>query len=421
VGPWLAVPSKGKRWLQAALGGAAALLLTLLLAAWYRERQPAAPVAVVAPVAAKTRPLFGNIDASTGAAVLPATPARRQLVENYQLAERTLCSYEQASQYPPGSRPMAQNTDQSHPNAPVLETNPMRLDGGGTEAQVLLQTSQSRVHMASGESVAFSLRAVDPNGATLPLVITRALASGISYGATRANAQVALAFTDDGAGADPVAGDGAFAGVLTPAQTGLASFDGTIRTLVNYSVNGKAGRVAFDVIYSPVVPAVWTGAVREARENGSLNFYLKAEVRMAGRYIVSGRIDDAQGKPFALLTFNDVLPSGPAEIRLSAFGKLLRDGAPALPLTLRDVDGYLLRENADPDRALMPRLEGPVATSRRYPASGFSNAPYDGEERTRYLTEFGKDVKLAREALLRADPNAPLPASACAPVSEAAR
>jgi hypothetical protein len=390
------------------------MVLLVLVAAWYRERPPEAPQVAAPPAAGATRPLFGNIDAP--AATLPVVaPARRQLLEQYQLAERTLCSYEQASQYPAGSRPMARNADQAYPNQPVTEANPMRLDGGGTDRAVLLQTSQSRVHMASGEVVAFSLRAVDPDGATLPLVITRAVAAGISYSPTRANAQVALAFTDDGAGADPVAGDGAFAAVLAPAQTGLASFEGTIRTRVAYSVNGKNGSVAFDVIYSPVLPAVWTGAVREARENGALNFYLKAEVRIAGRYIVSGRVDDAQGRPFALLTFNDLLPGGPNEVRLSAFGKLLRDGAPALPLTLRDVDGYLLRENADPDRALMPRLEGKVATSRSYPLDGFSDAPFDGEERKRYLTEFGKDVRLARAALLRDDPNGSVPASACTP------
>jgi hypothetical protein len=310
---------------------------------------------------------------------------------------------------------MAQNADQAYPNQPVAEANPMRLDDGGTDSQVILQTSQSRVYMASGETVAFSLRAVDPSGTVLTLVIRRALAAGISYGTTRASAPVTLAFTDDGQGADPVANDGAWAGVLAPAQTGLAGFAGTIRTLVEYSVGGKSGKVAFDVIYSPVLPAVWTGAVREARENGSLNFYLKADVRIAGRYIVSGRVDDAQGRPFALLTFNDLLPAGPNEVRLTTFGKLLRDDAAALPLTLRDVDGYLLRENADPDRSLMPRLEGNLATSRRYPLASFSDAPYEGEERTRYLAEFGKDVSRARAALLRDDPNAALPASACAP------
>jgi hypothetical protein len=394
---------------------AAVLAVLLLLVAWYRERSPAAPVvAAVAPAQARTRPQFGAIDA--GAAAVPvATPARRQLLEQYKLVEQTLCSYEQASQYPAGSRPMAQNADQAYPNQLVTEANPMRLDDGGTDSQVLLQTSQSRVYMASGETVAFSLRAVDPSGAVQTLVIRRALAAGISYGASRPNAPVALAFTDDGQGADPVAGDGAWAATFAPAQTGLAGFAGTIRTLVEYSVNGKSGRVAFDVIYSPVLPAVWKGAVREARENGALNFYLKTDVRIAGRYIVSGRVDDAQGRPFALLTFNDMLPAGPNEVRLSTFGKLLRDDAPVLPLTLRDVDGYLLRENTDPDRALMPRLEGTVATSRRYPLTSFSDAPYEGEERTRYLAEFGKDVANARAALLRDDPNGALPASACTP------
>lgn len=351
------------------------------------------------------QPLAGN--PGPPPPVPPAPPARQQLLQQYQLAEQTLCSYAQASQYPVGSRPMTQNVDQSYPNRPVTEANPMRLDGGSTDSAVILQTAQTRVHMASGESVTFSLRAVDQNGATLPLVITRAVAAGISYGTTRPNAQVALAFADDGVGT--------FAGVLAPAQTGLASFDGTIRTQVEYSVNGKTGKVAFDVIYSPVMPAVWAGAVREAQENGSLVFYLKAEVRMAGRYIVTGRIDDAHGQPFALLTFNDVLPTGPNDVRLTAFGKLLHDSAPALPLTLRDVDGYLLRENVDPDRALMPRLEGIVATSRAYPLNSFSDAPYDGEERARYLAEFSKDVRQAREALLRDDPNGLLPPSACAP------
>jgi hypothetical protein len=45
---------------------------------------------------------------------------------------------------------------------------------------------------------------------------------------------------------------------------------------------------------------------------------------------------------------------GSSEVGLTVFGKLMRDLAPALPLTLRDVDGYLLKENTDPDRALMP-------------------------------------------------------------------
>lgn len=124
------------------------------------------------------------------------------------------------------------------------------------------------------------------------------------------------------------------------------------------SATDRAGVVMFDIIYSPESPARWSGPVREVVEDGSLNFYLKTDVRVAGRYIVNGLVDDAQGKPFALGSFNDLLVVGNNDIRLTVFGKLLRDQSPAFPLTLRDVDAYLLKENTDPDRALMPRLEG---------------------------------------------------------------
>jgi hypothetical protein len=247
----------------------------------------------------------------------------------------------------------------------------------------------------------------------LPLVITRAQARGITYGANRPTPLVTVPFADDGAGLDTAANDGSYAGVLAPGQTGLAGFNGTIRTEVRHNVGGKSGAVLFDVIYTPELPAVWTGPVREAVENGSLSFYLKAEVRMPGRYVINGRVDDARGKPFALLTFNDVLGPGPNEIRLTVFGKLMRDQDAAMPLTLRDVDGYLLKENADPDRALMPRLGGRVHTSKAYAVNGFSDAEWQSEERSRYLTEFSKDLAEARGRLVAFDPGAPLPPSEC--------
>jgi hypothetical protein len=361
------------------------------------------------------QPFFHPVEGKDLPAVDERGQRRQQLVSNYQLADHTFCSYRDGSQYPAGSRPMAENADQNTPNSPVTDMHPMRLQGGGVDANVQLQTSQSRVYMASNEAVAFSLRAVDASNQVLPLVVTRAVAQGITYNGTRQTPQVSVPFVDDGSGADPVPNDGAFAGVLAPGQTGLAGFAGTIRTEVRYSVNGKNGAVIFDVIYTPELPAVWTGQVREAIENGSLNFYLKAEVRQPGRYVISGRVDDARGKPFALLTFNDVLGAGPNEVRLTMFGKLMRDQDAALPLTLRDVDGYLLKENTDPDRALMPRLEGKVYTSKNHPLKGFSDAEWQSEERTRYLTEFAKDVTLARNELKAFDPAQPLPPSECAP------
>ncbi len=117
---------------------------------------------------------------------------------------------------------------------------------------------------------------------------------------------------------------------------------------------------------------------------------------------------------FALLTFNEVLAAGPAEVRLALFGKLVRDGRPALPLVLRDVDGYLLKDEGDPDRAMLPRLQGLVAASARRDAGGFSAAEWQSEERSRYLAEFARDAARARAGLAALDPAAPLPPGGCA-------
>ena len=403
-----------------------ALLLGVLGASRLLRQDPPAPVpsAAAAIPGASGQHVAGKADGAGLPAPDNRARRRRALIDHLQLVDHAYCSYRAGSRYPAGSRPMAEHADQNAPNAPVTEMHPMRIEGGGSEATIQVQTSQSRIYLAAGEAVAFSLRAVDVEGRVLPLVVTRALARGITYGATRAAPQVTLPFADDGNGADPVAGDGAFAGVLAPAQTGLAGFDGTVRTEVRFHAGGKSGAVLFDVIYTPELPAVWSGPARDAVENGALAFILKLDVRLPGRYVISGRVDDAAGRPFALLTFNDILGPGPNDVRLAVFGKLMRDREAALPLTLRDVDGYLLKDHpasgngngsdSGTDRALLPRLEGKVLTSRAHPLAGFSDAEWQSEERARYLAEFGKDVALARQGLAAFDPGEPLPPSACA-------
>ena len=372
--------------------------------------------ASTAPAARAGRQPFFDL-AGNAIAATPENRAERRLAlaQQFELADTTYCTYARSTQYPPESRPIAEHPDQVYPNAPVTDSHPMRSADGKSDGAVQIQTSQSRVFMASGEAAAFSLRAVDTQGKTLSLVVTRAAAQGVTYNGQRASAQITLPFADDGQGADAVSGDGAFAGILAPAQTGLASFNGTIRTEVRYTVEGKAGFVLFDVIYTPELPATWSGQVRESVEDGSLVYYLKANVQKAGRYAVQGRVDDAKGRPFALASFNDTLPAGPAEVRLTVFGKLLRDKEPALPLTLRDVDGYLLKENVDPDRALMPRLEGKVLVGKAHPVKGFSEAEWQSEERTRHLLEFSKDLALAKGAITQFDPALAPPKSACLP------
>ena len=399
-----------RRWLAAL--AALAVLALLGAGVWLMldgDEQPAAGTAGV-QAATQTSPQFFGQVAGQPAAPLPGERAsrRQQLVEYYELTDHTYCSYREGSMYPASSQPMSRNPDQAYPNRPVLESNPMRGEDRGSNPNILIQTSQSRVFVAAGESVAFSLRAVEPNGAAVPLVVTRAIAAGVVLTGARATTQVPLVFADNGSGSSSA--------VLTPGQTGLASFAGTIRTEVRYTAGGKNGVLIFDVIHSPKVPAVWMGQPREAMEDGSLVFVLRADVRTPGRYVVTGRVDDAQGRPFALATFNEVLGPGPNDVKLTVFGKLMHDGGAALPLTLRDVDGYLLKENTDPDRELMPRLEGRLLTSRKGSLEGVSQAEWDSEERQRHLNEFARDRKAAAAELAKFDPSQPLPPSACGPV-----
>ena len=418
TGSIVAFPSViSTRWpqLAAALGLLAALagLAWLLSPALAERAEPAAAVAL-ANAAAPTPALPPAAPTS----LLDSTAERRrQLLAQVQLTAHTYCAYHDSSIYPFSARPIGEQPDQVYPNAAINETNPMRKSGGGSDPKVLIQTSQTRVYLAAGEAVSFSVRAVDGDGAVLALVVTGASAAAVAAGQPRPLAPTSplvLTFLDDGSGADPVAGDGAFAATLAPAATSLAGFNGTIRTLVHYSVAGQNGSVSFDVIYSASVPAVWSGPPREVVEEGALHFYLPLQVRQPGRYVVSGRVDDAAGKPFALLSFNEPLAAGPATVRLSVFGKLLHDLRPVLPLTLRDVDAYLLKENSDPDRVLLARREGPVLTGKAHPIDSFADAEWQGEQRQRNLAEFARDAQAARAALASAEPLAALPAPPCA-------
>ena len=314
----------------------------------------------------------------------------------YERAEQTYASYRDATRYPYDSRPMAEHPDQVRPFAPIAEELKMRDANGDVVKGVRLRTNQERVFLSGTESVKFSIAAVDDSDRPLPLVIRSAQAQSVPDSRTPIKlVQTSVVFSDDGTGADAIPGDGIYSGRLTPATQGFKSHSGTIRLLIEMAADGQQGVAHFDVVYAPDVPATWAG-VREALEAGSLSFYLKANVRLAGRYVVSARVDDANGVPFALLQFNDEVGTGSREFKLHVFGALVLDKSPAFPLRLRDVDGFLLVPDQFPDRATMARQPGLVHVSAIYPKSRFSPAEWSSEERQRYLTEYGKDADTAR-------------------------
>jgi hypothetical protein len=320
--------------------------------------------------------------------------------ERYDRAKEIYDSYRKQTAYPFDSRPAREHPDQMYPNQPIVEDRKLKNPGQKASQNIRLKTSQERVHVAGNETVLFTVAAFDENNTPLPISFTRGIAfDPPREGKPSQRNPISFPLNDLGENGDLSKDDLTYSARLAPINQGFANHSGLIRIELNLTVAEQSGFLYFDVYYSPEAPAVWTGKVREALEHGSLNFYLPIDVRTAGRYVVTGRIDDAKGQPFALVSFNDDLGKGAKEIKLNLFGKLLVDEAPAFPLTLRDIDGFLLIPDADPDRALMQRLQGKQHTTRSYALTSFSEAEWDSEERRRYLEEYGKDVETARAHL----------------------
>jgi hypothetical protein len=320
----------------------------------------------------------------TEAALRERTAQRDLLVQRLERAKLTLATYREQTRYPHESRPIAEHPDQVHPFAPIRESQPLRFPGSkGAVPGVRILTTQDRVFMSGDEAVKVSVTAQDDTGRTLPLLITRAVAFDLPDPRQAAGRpQLALNFTGS---------EGVYSAEFQPSRTAFADFAGTLRLQATLSQDGRQGVVNFDVVYQPQVPAEW-GAISERVADGSLDFLVGINVRQAGRYVVEARVDDARGQAFALVSFNEELGSGAQVARLRLFGKLLRDGAPAMPLKLRDLQGFLLMEDRFPDRAMLPRREGVVHKSSSYALKTFSEAEWSSEERDRYLAELGKDV-----------------------------
>lgn len=317
----------------------------------------------------------------------------------YQRAEELYANYRDATRYPPESHPIAEHPDQVRPFDPVVEEATLRDAKGEPVKGLRLRTSQERVFLGGAETVRFTLEALDDGGRLLPLTVTQGSAQSLPDTSTLVRViQTSVDFSDAGTGADELALDGKYSARLNPAQQGFAAYAGTIRLLAHVSANGEQGVAHFDVIYTPEVPATWVG-VREALEAGSLNFYLKARVLTPGRYVISARVDDANGVPFALLQYNDVVAAGTREFKLQLFGALVRDKNPSFPLQLRDVDGFLLIADKFPDRAMMARRIGVVHVSARYALDRFSPDEWSSEERDRYLAEYARDAEQANVQL----------------------
>ncbi len=390
-------------------------------AVWWVASTAGTPPAVPDPVAQASAGTPAPRDAAPAAssgrapfskAGLDARQARLALwQQRLQRAQETLESYRTATRYPFDSRPASEHQDQWQPHQVVTTDGPLRMPGTGVVPNMHVHTTQQRVFATGADTVTFTVAAVDDNGTPLPLKILSSVSrspqdTGGGKAAPLAPV-VTQPFVDDGTNGDLQAGDGVYTGRLDPMAEGFGNFAGLIRTELVVQSGDQQGYVAFDVVYSPQVPATWTGATLDVVQDGSLEFVLGANVVQPGRYVITGRVDDATGKPLALVTFNNELGAGAQQVPLQVYGRLLRDANAVFPLVLHDVEGFMLKPDAYPDRAAMPALDGLVATSRKYAPGLFSDATFSSDETQRYLAEYGKDVAQAQQQVSQLQ--APLP------------
>lgn len=405
---------------SAARGAVAAALAAGAAFWWWSDGDDAGGVALPAapPTASSATPdplarLLATASSASAASSAPFSAAgwqQRQAElalwrERLERASAALEAYRHTTRYPHGARPAAEQPDQLRPNDPLVEDHPLREPKGKAAAGVRLRTSQERVFAAGDEAVRVTVAVLDEADRAQPLRVQRAsLREVTAPNVGSLFPVVPVAFNDDGSDGDAQAGDRVHTARVLPSAQGFAGLAGQLRLEVFLEYKGQVGFTYFDLYVTPEPPATWAGAVRESMVAGSLAFELPVQVREAGRYVATAVLDDAGGRPFALLTFNDTLAAGPGAIRLLLFGKLVRDAPPAFPLTLRDVVAFRLREEGHPDRALMPRRIGVVHVSARHAAGAFSDAEWSDEQRTRYLAELTKDVDEAKKNVERLGP-----------------
>jgi hypothetical protein len=321
-------------------------------------------------------------------------------------AQETLDNYLASTKYPPEARPLSEQAGQEKPHhVPPRKLPLARDDKKLTDARVTLK--QDRLYLSGDESVTL-LIACETSEGPAPCEVLSSIARSGPFSAAKPDRGAQPPERSSVVTFQPIevpegAGEGlsgsAMRAVFTPSAQGFEGHHGPIGIFMDLRVEGEEGRTGFDIEYTPAPPAVFTGQVREALEEGSLILYVGVRAEKAGRYVIQARVDDASGRSFALLSFNDELPSGLTEAKLPLFGKLILDEKAEAPFRLRDVEGFLLKENVHPDRELMPTHEGVLFTSKAYTPRDFSDSEWQSEERERHVNEYKNDVDKARRAL----------------------
>lgn len=311
--------------------------------------------------------------------------------------EHSLQNLRRYYRYPRGSRPLRESEHMLEPNYVEPELRPLDPDAERQEgeAAVEIRQSQSRLFASEGDAVVVYLEAGQGRD-RVPLELAPAVLTARTEASARPVGSIEL--RDDGVAPDASANDLVYSGGFTADRALLGDHVGAVVAEVQATAGGETGSVTWQVLYTAGPPARVTGQVREALENGSLALYVGFEVERAGRYESFARVEDANGRVFALVSFRGDLEAGRRELRFEVFGLLVHDEDAPAPFTLRDVEAWRMRLGEWPDRELVPLWPGPYQT-RAYARTDFSDAELESEEKDQRLEAREAQVAEARESL----------------------
>ena len=280
------------------------------------------------------------------------------------------------SRFPRDSLPLTKyQVDQLEPNRRFDSKSPVTHADLTVEPnmQVLFTGDKYRV---VGEQTLYMTLTLFKDGQPAPVTIVSAQARAMAVDGSAVGLDAAVSFSD---------GDGlAKTASLQLVGTPLEKHAGKINVDVQYDPgNGKLAEATLDALYQPAgpAPARFTGRFREAMENGSLNIYVGVEVAETGPYMISANLFDAKKQPAVSMLARMVqLDKQTTEVKLQAFGRVIREASSPSPFTLSNLRGYIFYAGKDPDRSLMPDYPDDYQTAK-YPLDAFSDDEYWDEHK----------------------------------------
>lgn len=250
--------------------------------------------------------------------------------------------------------------------------------------RIELKESQDRSYVADGDDAVVTIQVL-ADGKPAPEVkaVGAHLVKLEGSPALPSSAVEAVELKDDGVAPDEQAGDATLTGVVSFKAAILGGFVGA--TQLNSTL--ELGDTRFDSVlgftYTGPPPARFTGKVTAAIEKGSLVFHMGFEVTNEGDYVVRGRLYDGAGSAVALMDASGSYRRTDHEVRLVAFGLLLRDEGAESPFELRDVEAWRT-VSGFPDRQKVLTWVGPYET-RKYDLGDFSDEEWTTPDKERQV------------------------------------